>query len=139
MKASHILFGALAVLSGLIVAAGLLANLDEASTETLIIGAPLLGWVLMVLDYRAYLRSLRRALTLIGQYAVGTPAWSLQDRPECLQELGLTAPCTREEVLAAYRQRVKTVHPDHGGDRRRFEILQRRLEEALLLAEGGQD
>ena len=99
------------------------------------VGGPLLGWALMALDYRAYLRSLRTALVSVKQYALSLPDWVREDRPECLQDLGLTLPCSRDEVLAAYRRRVKDLHPDRGGERRRFELLQRHFEEALVLVE----
>lgn len=102
---------------------------------SLFFGLPLLGWLAMVLDYRAYLRSLRRALVLVNAYRLATPLWALRDRPVCLQELDLDGDCTRDEVWAAYRRKVKHVHPDHGGDRQRFEQLQQRLHEALRLVE----
>lgn len=101
----------------------------------LFFGLPALGWLAMVVDYRAYLRSLKRALVLIQQYRLEVPLWALRDRPACLQELGLAPDCTREEVMAAYRRQVKHVHPDHGGDRRKFDLLQQRLHEALRLVE----
>ncbi|TWT95355.1 DnaJ domain protein [Botrimarina colliarenosi] len=101
----------------------------------LFLGLPLLGWLAMVVDYRAYLHSLKRALVVVRTYRLEVPLWALRDRPECLRELGLAPDCTRDEVMAAYRQRVKLVHPDHGGDRRRFELLQQRLQEALRLVE----
>jgi hypothetical protein len=102
---------------------------------TLFFGVPLLGWVAMYADYRAYLRGLRRALVVVRQYTLESPLWALRDRPACLQELGLDPDCTREEVMAAYRRRVKHVHPDYGGDRRQFELLQQRLHEALRLVD----
>jgi hypothetical protein len=37
--------------------------------------------------------------------------------------------------MAAYRRQVKRVHPDYGGDRRQFELLQQRLHEALRLVD----
>jgi curved DNA-binding protein CbpA len=37
--------------------------------------------------------------------------------------------------MAAYRRRVKHVHPDYGGDRRQFELLQQRLQEALRVVD----
>ena len=102
---------------------------------TLFFGAPLLGWALLVLDIRAYYRKLRRALVLVSQYRFDTPLWAIRQRPECLQELGIELGATRDEVMAAYRRRVKHVHPDRGGDRRRFERLQRSLAEALALCD----
>ena len=71
----------------------------------LALGLPLAGWVFMGLDYRAYLRSLRRAIAVVKQYKLALPEWARRDRPPCLQELGLAPNCTRDEVFAAYRQR----------------------------------
>jgi hypothetical protein len=98
-------------------------------------GLPLLGHWLLVLDYRRYLRSLRRALVVVTQaISPGTPSWAGQDRPPCLQALDLAMPCTEEEVLAAYRRRVKTLHPDRGGDLQQFLRLQKHFEQAMYLA-----
>jgi len=44
--------------------------------------------------------------------------------------LGLDTSATTEEVQAAYRDRIKDVHPDHGGDRESFE----RVREAYTVA-----
>jgi hypothetical protein len=33
-------------------------------------------------------------------------------------------------LLEAYRAKVKTLHPDRGGDQKRFLILQRQFEQA---------
>jgi len=101
----------------------------------LALGLPALGYVFMALDFRRYLRSLRRALVLVASAATGhLPDWSLRDCPPCLQTLGLTLPCTEEEVLAAYRHRVKEMHPDRGGDMRQFLRLQQHFEQAMHLA-----
>ncbi|QDU86751.1 hypothetical protein Pla175_01010 [Pirellulimonas nuda] len=100
-----------------------------------LVGAPIAGYVLMVVDYRAYLRSLRRALVVVRSYATGLPSWVREHEPPCLKALGLTLPVTREQVLAAYRQKVKTIHPDLGGSRRDFTRLQEHFEQALLLAD----
>jgi len=35
--------------------------------------------------------------------------------PECLQQLGLTQPTTRQEIDKAFRALVKMAHPDQGG------------------------
>jgi len=100
----------------------------------LIIVIPLLGYVFMVLDFRRYLRSLRRALvTVANRIAATTPAWALGERHACLHALNLRLPCTEEEVLAAYRELAKTVHPDRGGDLQNFLRLQRQFEQALRL------
>lgn len=89
-----------------------------------------LGYVFMVLDYRAYLRSLRRALVLVANYLPHVPEWARMETPRCLAALGLRMPCTQEDLLHAYRERVKLLHPDRGGDRRRFLALQQNFEEA---------
>lgn len=97
----------------------------------LVVGLPVVGYGCMVLDFRAYLRSLRRALVVVRQAMPGIPAWARQDTPACLIALGLSLPSSREQVLAAYRQRVKLLHPDHGGDRAKFLRLQRNFELAM--------
>ncbi len=98
-------------------------------------GLPLVGYLFLYLDYRAYLRSLRRALVLVRGYAMQLPEWARRDSPPCLTALGLSPPCTREDVLAAYRERVKRMHPDAGGTQRDFANLQRHFEEAMRLTE----
>ena len=96
-------------------------------------GLAALGYVCMVLDFRAYLRSLRRALVLISHYGVELPDWVRRDTPRCMQALGLTMPCTEADVLAAYRRKVKSLHPDLGGDQREFLRLQTHFEQAMAL------
>lgn len=99
-------------------------------------GLAALGYLCMVLDFRAYLRSLRRALVVVSNYRPELPAWVRRDTPRCIVALGLTLPCTADDVLAAYRRKVKKLHPDRGGDRREFLRLQAHFEQALaLLAE----
>ena len=90
-----------------------------------------LGYVFMVLDYRSYLRSLRRALVRVVNYLPSVPEWAKVETPRCIAALGLRMPCTEPELLHAYRSRVKTLHPDRGGDKRRFLSLQQNFEEAL--------
>ena len=99
----------------------------------LALGLPILGYVCMALDVRAYLRSLRRALVLVSHYRLELPAWVCRDTPRCIQALGLVLPCTTEDVLAAYRQKVKVLHPDRGGNRQEFLRLQRHFEQAMGL------
>ena len=41
-------------------------------------------------------------------------------RTAALATLGLPAEASSEEIRAAYRERVKEVHPDHGGDEEAF-------------------
>jgi hypothetical protein len=99
----------------------------------LIFGLAAAGYACMVLDIRAYLRSLRRALVVITHYRLELPDWVRRDTPRCIQALGLTLPCTTEQVLEAYRERVKVLHPDRGGNRREFMLLQRHFEQAMAL------
>jgi hypothetical protein len=89
--------------------------------------------VTAILDIRAYLRSLRRALVLISNYGHELPAWVRRDTPRCIQALGLRCPCTADDVLAAYRQKVKLLHPDRGGNRQDFLKLQQHFEQAMGL------
>jgi len=49
---------------------------------------------------------------------------------EAFAELGLARSATEAEVRSAYRDRVKQVHPDHGGDEEEF----KRVREAYTLA-----
>jgi hypothetical protein len=94
-------------------------------------GLPLLGYVCMVVDFRAYLRSLRRALVLVSNYRPELPEWVRKNTPRCILALDLTMPCTTDDVLAAYRRKVKELHPDRGGDRREFLRLQAHFEQAI--------
>ncbi|MCC6493750.1 MAG: hypothetical protein IT424_12110 [Pirellulales bacterium] len=99
------------------------------------LGLPVLGYCAMAVDVRRYLRSLTKTLTVIAAaYRPGRPFWSRLDRPPCLESLELDASCTAEQVLAAYRQRVKRLHPDHGGDLQQFLRLQKHFEQAMYLA-----
>jgi hypothetical protein len=98
-------------------------------------GLPALGYVAMVLDFRAYLRSLRRALVLVTHYRSDLPDWVRRTTPQCILALGLTMPCSADDVLAAYRRKVKQLHPDRGGDRRKFLQLQRHFEQAMDLVD----
>lgn len=95
---------------------------------------PAAGYVFMALDFRAYLRSLRRTLVVVGQWTLpGIPAWARRETPRAIAALGLRLPCTEEDLKRAYRARVKQLHPDHGGDQRRFMMLQANFEEALAI------
>jgi hypothetical protein len=105
-----------------------------AAYLALIVSVVIAGYVCMALDIRDYLRSLRRALVLIGHYRMELPGWIQKDRPRCIEALGLTLPCSTEEVLSAYRAKVKCVHPDRGGDCREFLRLQEYFEQAMELA-----
>ena len=106
-----------------------------AAYFALIVGVAVAGYACMVLDIRAYLRSLRRTLVLITHYRMDLPDWIRKDKPRCIEALGLTLPCTTDEVLSAYRTKVKDVHPDRGGDSREFLRLQQHFEQAMALAD----
>jgi hypothetical protein len=94
-------------------------------------GLAALGYVCMVLDIRAYLRSLRHALVVITGYRLDLPEWVRKDTPRCILALGLTMPCTQDDILAAYRRKVKLMHPDLGGDQKEFLRLQSHFEQAM--------
>lgn len=96
----------------------------------LIGGLTVFGYVFMVLDYRAYLRSLKRVMVAVVNYNPGLPEWMRQETPRCLKVFGLRHPCSEEDLLRAYRERVKKLHPDRGGDQRRFMLLQGHFEQA---------
>ncbi len=108
-------------------------GLATAGFLLLALGLPALGYVMLVADVRAYLRSLRRALVRLADWKSAAPGWALTQTPRCLEVFGLKLPCREEELLAAYRQRVKELHPDHGGDKRQFLRLQAYFEEARQL------
>jgi hypothetical protein len=97
-------------------------------------GIPVLGYVFMAIDIRRYLRSLGRALVAVTSAARReAPDWLSRDQPPCLQTFNLTMPCTEEQVLTAYRRRIKELHPDHGGDLQQFLRVQKHFEQALHL------
>lgn len=98
-----------------------------------LLGLPLLGYVCMAVDFRRYLRSLRRALVVVVRAAPNVPYWTLRDRPPCLEALSLAYPCTEQDVAEAYRREVKRLHPDLGGDLQEFLRLQKHFEQALHL------
>lgn len=100
----------------------------------LLVVAPVVGYFFLVADIRAYYRSLRRALIVVRGYVTTLPEWVKRDAPPSVRALGLKLPCTQAEVLAAYRARVKHLHPDAGGSREEFAKLQRNFEEAMSLA-----
>jgi hypothetical protein len=109
-----------------------------AAFGLVVLGLPALGYVFMVADIRRYLRSLRRALVTLAHVATpGLPYWAYKDQPPCLRALELKLPCTEGQVLAAYRRRVKSLHPDRGGDLQQFLRLQKYFEQAMYLARSG--
>ena len=58
------------------------------------------------------------------------PEESTDPTMRAFEELGLDYGATPAEVKSAYRQRVKEVHPDHGGDEDEF----KRVREAYTMA-----
>jgi hypothetical protein len=93
--------------------------------------AAISGHVLLFLDVRAWMRSLRRALVVIADHLPHFPRWARGQTPRCMSALGVQLPCSKEELQKAYRHKVKQLHPDRGGDRKRFMRLQAVFEEAL--------
>jgi hypothetical protein len=53
-----------------------------------------------------------------------------RERPSFMETLGLLPPYTSEDVHAAYREKAKTAHPDHGGSESEFEALHGAYEHA---------
>lgn len=109
-------------------------GLDAAVTVVfvaVVISLPALGYFFLICDVRAYLRALRRALVAVSHGWGGIPLWARPYTPPSIAALGLAMPCTETEVLEAYRERVKQLHPDLGGDARRFLRLQMHFENAL--------
>ena len=109
---------------------------DAFDTSTIVVfvmvvvGLPTLGYVFLVLDIRAYLRSLRRALIRVTYYLPEIPKWARYETPPCLRALGLRVPSTEEEVKRAYRRLAEKLHPDRGGDPHRFQLLQEHFEKS---------
>lgn len=102
------------------------------------LGLPMLGYVVMARDFRAWLRSLRTSLVLVIQRARPRRRRIFNEPPTCLAAFGLDLPCTETDVLKAYRAKVKQLHPDRGGDIDRFLMLQRYFEEAVQLVNGAE-
>jgi hypothetical protein len=96
-----------------------------------VISVVIAGYAWMFIDFRRYLRSLRRTLIVMANYLPHIPAWARQETPRCLVAMGLRMPCTEADVLRSYRKKVKRLHPDRGGDQRRFLVLQADFEQAL--------
>lgn len=107
-----------------------------------IVGLPLAGYMLFVVDVRAHYRRLRGALVAISQYTARVPAWVAKEywarakTPPCIAAFDLELPCTETELLEAYRSKVKKMHPDLGGDPAEFLTLQQHFEHAQSLLEG---
>ncbi|MEM9660495.1 MAG: hypothetical protein AAF961_19190 [Planctomycetota bacterium] len=106
-----------------------------AIVAAVLIGAPLVGWLILVVDVRRWLRALRARTLVVVNYLSPrrNPYREAQDRPPCLEVFGLSLPCTERELLAAYRRRVKDLHPDRGGEMQEFLQLQKQFEQSLNL------
>ena len=98
---------------------------------SLVIGLPLIGYWFMVIDIRAYLRALKGMMIVVKNHLTEIPAWARQYTPGCIRSLGLEMPCSEEDIKKAYRTLAETMHPDRGGDRQKFMLLQREFEDAL--------
>lgn len=112
--------------------------LDALVTVTflaMVLLVPAVGYVFMALDVQAHLRSLRRGLVVVGRHIwfVEVPDWARYRTPRAIAALGLRTPCTEDDLMRAYRARVMQLHPDHGGDQRRFLLLQANFEEAMAI------
>ena len=97
----------------------------------LLVAVPVLGYVFMVIDIRAYLRALRGVLVRVVYHFPELPAWARYHTPGCLTSLGLSLPCTEEDVKLAYRRLAEQHHPDRGGDRHEFLRLREHCERSL--------
>ena len=58
------------------------------------------------------------------------PAPAVPDR-SCWEILGIEPGSTREEIMAAFQERVKSAHPDHGGTEAGFQELMEARRQAL--------
>ena len=117
-------------------------SLDTAAMLAFLLVAivlPAVGYVFAYVDFRRYLRSRRRAISTIVYRDMGTPEWALPKVPRCVAVFGLEWPCSEEELTQAYRRKIKLLHPDRGGDERRFRMLQRYFEEALVMVRKQQE
>lgn len=97
------------------------------------VGLPLIGYWLAYLDLMAYWRRLKGILMKLPDLVRPTtlPEWALKEEtPPCLRALGLTFPCSEDDVKEAYREKAKELHPDRGGDVGRFLALQDHVEQA---------
>ncbi len=56
-----------------------------------------------------------------------------EQAPACIVDLGLSWPCSLDDVRHAWRQLAKTHHPDHEGDGAVFIAKRKSYEEALYL------
>jgi hypothetical protein len=57
-------------------------------------------------------------------------------RPPCVGALGLSWPCTLDDIKRAWRGLARKLHPDHGGDAAAFRDMRSHYETALRLVGG---
>lgn len=104
---------------------------------TLVFVAPAMGYWFMVLDIRAYLRALKGALMIVRDNLPHMPSWvrrsewAKRNTPHCIRSLGLEMPCQEDDIKRAYRNLAEDLHPDRGGDRQQFMLLQQHFEAAI--------
>ena len=80
--------------------------------------------------------SAARRTTGVGSHSSNQPptgASTLRPAPACFTLLGLTWPCTGQEVKQAFRLQAKMAHPDTGGSNEAFQALHKAYKEALAL------
>ena len=92
---------------------------------------PLLGYVLMYVDIRAYYRALKGALVRVVFHFPRLPAWARYETPGCMRSLGVSLPCTEADLKRAYRALAEKHHPDRGGDPQKFHRLREQFEASL--------
>jgi hypothetical protein len=97
----------------------------------------IVAYMFMLLHFFARRRSPRKPLIRVSHYSRKVPKWGFRrSTPRCISELGLSMPCTEDDVMTAYRQKAKTLHPDRGGSSREFSKLQQHFEQARALVSG---
>jgi len=92
---------------------------------------PLLGYVCMYVDVRAYYKALRGALVRVVFHFPELPSWARYSTPGCMQALGVKLPCTESDLKSAYRALAEKHHPDRGGDPQQFHRLRQQFEESM--------
>ena len=97
----------------------------------IVLGLPVLGHWLAILDLRAYLRSLKGMLVKATHVFPSMPSWARYHTPGCLMALGLKLPCTEDDVKTAYRALAQIHHPDRGGDREKFTMLRTHFDNSI--------
>lgn len=95
-----------------------------------VLAAFIFGFGFWFVDLRAWLRACGRGLILVRDYLPQIPLWARHKTPRSLRVFGLKLPCDEQDLLQAYRQMVKGIHPDHGGDLETFMQLQTEFEQA---------